>query len=169
MIRECGVCNLHHKCRSKSVKILLIPSLLKLCCDQGHKQNTRINYTFEEMKIITVIAVILILVAGCYWDNVEELFPDVGHCDTLDVSFTSDVVPILRNNCFSCHSNTNSPDFANGLSLEDYEDVSAMSDRIVGAIKHNDGFFPMPQGNEQLDSCQIETIEAWVNQGSLNN
>ena len=121
------------------------------------------------MKILTLLAVLAILVAGCYWDNVETLFPDVEHCDTLTVSFTSDVVPILRNNCYSCHSNSNSPDFTNGLSLEDYEDVSAMSDRIVGAIRHNDGFIPMPQGKEQLGSCQIETIEAWVNQGSLNN
>ena len=110
-----------------------------------------------------------LLMAGCYWDNVETLFPDGGLCDTLDVSFTSDVIPILSNNCYSCHSHSNAPDFANGLSLEDYEDVAAMSDRIVGAIKQNEGFMPMPLGEEPLDSCQIETIEAWVNQGSLNN
>ena len=121
------------------------------------------------MKKIIVTVAIALLVAGCYWDNVETLFPDLDQCDTLDVSFSADVIPILRNNCFSCHSNSNSPDFANGLSLEDYEDVAAMSDRIVGAIMHKDGFIPMPQGNEQLDSCQIETIEAWVNQGSRNN
>lgn len=112
---------------------------------------------------------IALLATGCYWDNVETLFPNLDYCDTMDVSFSSDVIPILRNNCFSCHSKSNSPDFANGLSLEDYEDVVAMSDRIVGAIKHNDGFIPMPQGKEQLDSCKIETVEAWVNQGSLNN
>ena len=121
------------------------------------------------MKTITVTVAIALLVTGCSWDNVETLFPDFGYCDTLDVSFASEVVPILRNNCFSCHSNANSADFASGLSLEEYEDVSALSDRIVGAVKHNSGYIPMPQGNEQLDSCQIETIEAWVNQGSLNN
>lgn len=121
------------------------------------------------MKKVTLTVAIVFLVAGCYWDNVETLIPDLDQCDTLDVSFSADVIPILRNNCFSCHSNSNSPDFANGLSLEDYEDVSAMSDRIVGAIMHMDGFIPMPQGNEQLDSCQIKTIEAWASQGSLNN
>jgi mono/diheme cytochrome c family protein len=79
------------------------------------------------------------------------------------------VLPILTNHCFTCHSNANAPDFTFGFSLEDHEDVSAASTLIVGAINHNEGFVPMPQGSDQLDSCQIETIEAWVNQGSLNN
>jgi len=121
------------------------------------------------MKKITLAAAIVLLVAGCYWDNAETLFPDAEYCDTLEVSFTSDVVPILVNHCFGCHSNANSPAFAHGLGLEDYEDVSAMSERIVGAIWHNDGFIPMPKGNAQLDTCQMNKIEAWVNQGSLNN
>jgi hypothetical protein len=121
------------------------------------------------MKKIIIMAAMVIIATGCYWDNVETLFPEVESCDTLDVSFASDIVPILRNHCYSCHSNANAPDFAFGLSLEDYEDVSAMSERIVGAIMHNDGFIPMPQGGEQLNSCQIEKIVAWVNQASLNN
>ena len=108
-------------------------------------------------------------VSGCYWDNEEDLFPEVGVCDTIGMSFASDVVPILSNNCYSCHSNSNAPDFTSGLSLEDYEDVSAYSNRIVGSINHKEGFLPMPKDQEQLDSCQIKTIEAWVNQGSLNN
>lgn len=111
----------------------------------------------------------MLLLAGCYWDNEETLFPEAGLCDTLDMSYASDVVPILSNNCYSCHSNSNAPDFASGLSFEDYEDVAAYSDRIVGSINHREGFLPMPQGQEQLDSCEINTIEAWVNQGSLNN
>jgi hypothetical protein len=119
-------------------------------------------------KTLTALAIAL-LVSGCYWDNVETLLPAGDACDTLEVSYASDVVPILENNCLGCHSNSNAPAFANGLSLEDYEDVAAMSDRMVGAINHNAGFIPMPKNAEKLDSCKIETIEAWVNQGKLNN
>lgn len=116
-----------------------------------------------------IIGIMVIMTAGCYWDNVEALLPEGGSCDTLDVSFTTDIVPILENNCFGCHSNANAPAFGGGLSLEDHEDVSLLSDRIIRAINHENGFMPMPQGNEPLDACQIETFEAWVFQGRLNN
>lgn len=111
----------------------------------------------------------ILLAAGCYWENIETVFPESESCDTLDVSFATDVVPIFEVNCYSCHSNANAPDFGSGLSLEDYEDVSAASAQIVGAINHSNGFKPMPQGQEKLDSCQIRTVESWINQGSLNN
>jgi len=121
------------------------------------------------MTKTTISLAMVLLAAGCYWDNVMTFYPETEACDTLDVSFALDVVPVLSNHCYGCHSNANAPDFGKGLSLEDYEDVSAMSARIIGAINHNPGFVPMPKGNEPLDSCQIKTIEAWVNQGSLNN
>lgn len=120
------------------------------------------------IKTLLVLTSVL-LISACYWDNVETLLPEGAQCDTVDVSFASDVIPILENNCYGCHSNSNAPSFGNGLSLEDYEDVSAMADRMIGAMNHNSGFPPMPQGAEKLDSCKIETFEAWVNQGSLNN
>ena len=105
---------------------------------------------------------------GCYWENEEDLF-QVDICDTTDVSFSNDVVPILTNNCFVCHSNASAASFGNGITLEDYDDIAAASRQIVGAINHEDGFAPMPRNQEKLDTCQIQIIEAWVNEGSLNN
>ena len=121
------------------------------------------------MNKMLVALGMLLWITGCYWDNVATLIPEGQSCDTLDVSFASDVIPILSNNCYGCHSNANAPDFGNGLSLEDYADVTTMSARIIGAINHDNGFVPMPQGSQKLDSCKIGKIEAWVNQGSLNN
>jgi len=113
--------------------------------------------------------VLLISVAGCYWDDEESVYSGQDSCDTLDVSFALDIVPILATNCFNCHSNQNAPDFTFGFALEDYEDVSAASDRIIGAVNRLDGFSKMPKGAEMLDSCLIHILEAWVNQGGLNN
>lgn len=121
------------------------------------------------MNKLFILIAFITLVSGCYWENEESLFPDYVSCDTLDLSFALDVVPILSNHCYGCHSNANAPAFASGLALEDHEDVSAVSARIAGAINHQNGFLPMPKGQEQLDSCQIRTIESWINQGSLNN
>ncbi|MCK4749138.1 MAG: hypothetical protein KAT15_18925 [Bacteroidales bacterium] len=118
---------------------------------------------------IFFLLIIIAFTSSCNWENEETLFPEPEICDTLDVSFAEDIVPILTNNCYACHSNANAPDFTSGFSLEDYEDVAPVSSFIVGAINHEDGISAMPKDREKLDTCRIITIEAWVNQGSLNN
>jgi hypothetical protein len=120
------------------------------------------------MKAVFYILLILIS-SSCIWENEETLFPDSELCDTLEVSYTSDVVPILVNNCYACHSNANAPSFASGLALEDHPDVSAASPLVLGAIKHADGFVPMPKDADQLDSCSIGVVEAWIHSGSPDN
>ncbi|MFO7934813.1 MAG: hypothetical protein R6U78_12120 [Bacteroidales bacterium] len=120
------------------------------------------------MKKIISITLFISSLTGCYWDNEEDLFP-VDLCDTVDVSFSGDVIPILTNNCLSCHSNASAASFGNGITLEDYEDIAAASSRIVGAINHEDGFSPMPRNQEKLDTCLIRIIETWVNDGVPNN
>ena len=121
------------------------------------------------MNKLFVVAFIIAIAAGCGWENEETLYPGPEICDTLDVSFAEDIIPILTNNCFTCHSNANAPDFTFGFGLEDYQDVSAASILIVGAINHEEGSIAMPKNADKLDTCLINTIEAWVNQGSLNN
>ena len=117
------------------------------------------------------VLIVFVLFAGyaCSWDNEEELYPELQFCDTLDVSYQTDVVPILSTSCYSCHSNVNAPDFAFGIAFEDYEDVVAGAELILGAIKHEVGYPAMPKGSEQLDTCSISTFEAWVNAGMPDN
>lgn len=105
---------------------------------------------------------------GCYWENEETLYEE-ELCDTISVSFSEDILPILTNNCFSCHSNINAPDYAFGIALEDHQDVSASANLIIGAINHREGFPQMPKNLEKLDTCKIDTFEAWENQGRLDN
>jgi len=121
------------------------------------------------MKIITTGLFSLILLTGCVWDNEEEFYPGSGVCDTTSVSFSEDIVPILANNCYSCHSNLNAPGFTNGLALEDYEDIATNAQRIVSAVNHQKGFQPMPKGGAKLDPCPISLIEAWVDTGAPDN
>ena len=111
----------------------------------------------------------IILLPACIWDNLEELYPDNANCDTTSVSFSTDIIPILSNNCFSCHSNLNAPSFGGGLSFEDHQDVAGNSDRIIGAINHNAGFLAMPRDGDKLNPCSINLVEAWVNSGAPDN
>ena len=121
------------------------------------------------MKKMCLFLILGISTIGCYWENEESLFPESEICDTLSVSFANDIVPILTNNCYTCHSNLNAPDFTNGIAFEEYADVAASAGLIVGAINHQEGFPQMPRNRDKLDTCLINTIEAWVNQGSLEN
>jgi hypothetical protein len=119
---------------------------------------------------VTGIALLgILLMPGCVWDNLEELYPDKPNCDTTSVSFSNDIKPILSINCFSCHSNLNAPSFGGGLSFEDHVDVAGNSDRIIGAINHEDGFQAMPRGGEKLDPCSILLFETWAQSGAPDN
>jgi len=121
------------------------------------------------MKIFIPVLYTVIFLTSCVWDNEEEFYQGSGNCNTIQVSFSDDIVPILANNCYSCHSNLNAPDFTNGFALEDYNDVAANAQRVAGAVNHQEGFLPMPQGGSKLDPCSISLIEAWVNAGTPDN
>ena len=58
-----------------------------------------------------------------------------------------------------------------GILLDNYEGLSeyASNGKLLGAIKHEEGFLPMPADGGQLGECSIEKIEAWINQGGKNN
>lgn len=105
----------------------------------------------------------LLLWAGCKKDAGPEV------CDTTSVSFKADVLPILKNNCFSgCH-NGSSP--TSGFKLETYQDVKAKVDdgRLVGAVTRQPGFVAMPFNRPVLPQCEQDIIVAWVTQGALDN
>ena len=121
------------------------------------------------MKKLTIYLLFLVVASACSWENEVTFYPDAENCDTLDVSYGMDIVPVLANNCYSCHSNANAPDFGSGNAWEDYADVSASSSLIVAAINHLEGVPAMPKDSDKLDDCTISIIEAWVNDGSPEN
>lgn len=118
----------------------------------------------------TVFLILLLgvfLLFGCHYSNEEDLIPDNG-CNTVDISFANEVLPILENSCVSCHNSAGS---LGGVNLENYEgvSVSAGDGSLSGSINHNEGFAPMPQGQQKLDSCNIARIDSWIMDGYPNN
>lgn len=103
---------------------------------------------------------------GCYYDVEEVLYPN--GCDTSEITYSQDVRTILESNCLTCHD----PLSQNGnVNLEGYDNVKVYVDngKLLGTIRHEDGFSAMPQGTSQLSSCTIEKIQAWVDAGAPNN
>ena len=120
------------------------------------------------MKKILPVVILAFALQSCYYDNVEELYPNPPECDTTNVSYGEDVWPIINNNCTACHSG-GAPQ--GNVSLEDYDDlvVAANNGSLLGTIKHEDGWSPMPKGGLMLPDCNIAQIEKWVNDGTPNN
>jgi Planctomycete cytochrome C len=85
-------------------------------------------------------------------------------CDTLSVTFSNAIVPIIETNCLGCHSG--SEPFA-GFALETYEEVTikAKSGHLLGAVKHLEGYEKMPLWAEKLSDCDILKIESWIDKG----
>lgn len=121
------------------------------------------------VRLFLLLPALLFALHGCYYDVEEQLYPAaVNPCDTTNVSFSSTIVPILQQNCYSCHSEAIS---IGAISVEGYESVLTLvnNGRLVGSINHLSGYQPMPSDAPKLSNCNLSKIDAWINQGALNN
>jgi mono/diheme cytochrome c family protein len=121
-------------------------------------------------KIIkaSIAMAVIVFMQSCYYDVEDELYPQTVACDTLDVTFTNSIFPIINSNCTSCHSGA-AP--SGNIRLESYNTISAAANNgsLLGVIRHEPGWSPMPKGGGQLNDCNIAQIETWVNDGTPNN
>ncbi len=118
-----------------------------------------------------IAALILTLfLTSCYYDDVvEKVIPP-----NTDVSFANDIQPIFNTNCVACHPAVNQPDLTEGnsytfLTVTDPAlvvpfdaDGSELYQRLIGVPS------VMPPGGP-LSNEDISLVEAWINQGALNN
>ena len=89
-------------------------------------------------------------------------------CDTVNVSFSTSVSPVLKTYCVGCHSAA-SPSAGIDLSTYAAVKVYATNGRLIGSITHAAGYKPMPSSTSKLGACEINQIKAWVTKGMLNN
>lgn len=129
------------------------------------------------MKLLKNLVFLLILgafMASCINETEEELLKNsLINCDTIDVSYSQDIKPILQNYCYRCHA-------ANiataGVILEGYANVKAKAETIVdgksllvGVTSHLPGFPQMPRNSPKLAACHIAKIRKWVEDGIKDN
>lgn len=129
------------------------------------------------LKISTFFLSILVSVSltSCYYDTEEELYPDSGSivCDTVSVSYATDIVPIMNSKCSysGCHAGSNA---AAGIPLETYAGVKeylvANKARFISSIIWDGNASNMPKSaSTKMIDCNINTIRAWINAGYPNN
>ncbi|HHH52285.1 MAG TPA: hypothetical protein ENK91_01380 [Bacteroidetes bacterium] len=123
-------------------------------------------------KIVLILSLLVVGLQACYYDNEEELYPSVDTgCNLENVTFSGTISGILSSRCLGCHGNATASSYGDGIKLEDYQDVKNAADggRLLGAVKHEQGYSKMPLGSAKMDDCKISQIEAWINAGSPNN
>jgi hypothetical protein len=119
---------------------------------------------------IATVAIFLFFFVSCYYDSEEALYPALSNsCDTTNVTFSGTIVPILDNNCSACHSNNTAAAYGNNIRLQNYADVLAKADRIIGSIKHLNTFYAMPKSGGFIKPCSINQFDIWIRNGMLNN
>ena len=116
--------------------------------------------------LFTIALTSILFFSACTNDNEEDLFGDCG--DLSSMSLSENIRPILSSQCFACHS---SDQMQGGIDLESFSSLQELASggRLAGAINHLAGYAAMPPTGIQLDKCEIEKIEAWIEQGALNN
>jgi hypothetical protein len=122
------------------------------------------------LSAFVTFVTILLFTASCYYDNEEALYPSLNSsCDTTNVTFSTNIVPLLANSCLSCHSNTTAASAGNNIRLQDYIDVKAHTAAIAGSIKHTGTFSPMPKNGGKLNACSIILVDIWIRNGAPDN
>lgn len=123
------------------------------------------------MKKVLISAVVIIAsFSGCYYDNMEELYPELiinNNCDTtIAPTYSGNVSQIIANNCLSCHATG----LGNPYELDNYQGLAAVaaSGQLVGAIYRQAGYQAMPP-SAPMDECQKVLIRKWVDAGHPNN
>lgn len=124
------------------------------------------------IKFSSLTAIILSLSNGCYYDKADKLYPNVT-CDTTEVLFSRDILPILKVNCtdLACHTSGN----PNGsITLQDYSGVqnSLTNNKLMNAL--NQIYAPgssknMPPSAPKINDCDLSKIQVWINRGAKDN
>jgi len=89
-------------------------------------------------------------------------------CDTTNVSYATNIQPLLNTWCVGCHGGNN-PE--GNILLETYDQVVAQvnNGQLYGAVSWAPNLVPMPFESNKLSDCSIAMIRIWIEDGALNN
>jgi hypothetical protein len=120
---------------------------------------------YYQLNLFLVLTICLTLTFACGNDDEG---PSAEDCETRNVSYSGDIVPILNQTCAipNCHVNG----FING-DYEMYADLKAQSDN--GSLRNQVESGAMPPSNTagptELTDNEVETFLCWIEDGAPEN
>lgn len=107
---------------------------------------------------------------SCYYDSFPE---DIGGEIPDVVSYSNDIMPLWEGECVACHNGSEPPDLRPENSYSDLLDGFVVPGDPDASILYrsliwDDGISNMPITTQWPDS-QIALVEAWIEQGALDN
>ncbi len=103
------------------------------------------------------------------WINQGAKNTDCGApCDPEASAFAADILPMLQNYCIGCHNASRSD---GGVNLESYDKVIPYVEdgSLIGSMKYEVSFAPMPPSGSRLSDCRIAQVQKWIDEGAQNN
>ena len=122
----------------------------------------------RSVVLLSICLWIMITMNACYYDVADEINPPDMFCDTLDVSYAEDILPLMVNQCYVCHSVS---ERRGGVILEPYVELIPWVDSglLSCTINHGDGCSAMPDNAPKMLDCQILLIDKWIADGAQEN
>src|SRR4051812_48882913 len=121
------------------------------------------------MKRIALVGV-LVVAAASAWQTPRLTAQVPGAGGAASVTFTKQVLPILQNNCQSCHR----PGEVAPFSLLSYQDARPYARAMKNAVSSKqmppwfaDDGFEHYSNDKRLSPADVQTIVAWVDQGAV--
>ena len=123
-------------------------------------------------RLLASATLLLSVAAGCTYSHGErEATPQPCEVSAQSVTYSGVISPIFDAHCRECHGTSVYATKAPGVNFGDYQAINSYfsPSKLLGCIRHDPGFDPMPQGREKLSDCDIQRIEAWIAAGKKNN
>ena len=128
-------------------------------------------------RAIGVCIMLIAVLSGCTRD--QALNDPCPGCPS-SISFSAEIIPIFKANCatFGCHNTTTQAGTVNLDSAYAYAAVTKSGTGFVVPYNANYSllYSQLLAGNSlhmpidtQLDPCDIQKIQCWINQGAINN
>lgn len=136
------------------------------------------NLLKQVKKMKSLLTILLLLASvGCHKEKAIQQ-STTSTCDTLNITYANTIKPILRSNCYECHSTANtignpSIDFENFTTLKTYLNLHFQQDTSYGSLFYNNlkqsiGAKAMPPYGK-LGNCELRSIQIWIAAGAPNN
>ena len=105
----------------------------------------------------------LLAAAGCAYTKKDIV--QVPCTIPATVSYSADVVSVLQNNCYSCHSTGSN---VSGILLDNYNSLRYYAENgyLYGTISHAGGYRPMPDDGGTITDRNIALIKKWIDTGT---